>query len=416
MQKFAGFGKKIRRALALALASAGLFALCACGQAADDYFIEFSLSDAVYVDGTPLSSRERDALEGEIASLLRAVEDEVSADLEGSDVSRVNAAAAGESVAVGEYTQAMLRLAASLYGQTGGAFSPALYPLSDLWGFTPRFEGQYSVPREEPSAAALEEALALSSFESFSFAEGSVVKQTDGAGLDLGGIAKGYMCDVAAAYIREKYAGHEVSCTVTVMSGSVLLGQKQDDETGLGYTASVDNPRSAVTSGAGAGQALFLAGLSDVAVSTSADNYRFYVYEGKIYPHIIDPSDGKPADNGVISVTVLVPLDVPYAAAAADAYSTAGFCMPLTDALAFYERLAEEQGVAAVVITRDFRYYVIGNCSVYGRTEFDGMIGSEGYFSEEVFARAAVVDASDDVPPDARETEYIAAMADRQAR
>ena len=81
------------------------------------------------------------------------------------------------------------------------------------------------------------------------------------------------------------------------MSGSVLLGQKQDDETGLGYTASVDNPRSAVTSGAGAGQALFLAGLSDVAVSTSADNYRFYVYEGKIYPHIIDPSDGKPADD-----------------------------------------------------------------------------------------------------------------------
>ena len=90
--------------------------------------------------------------------------------------------------------------------------------------------------------------------------------------------------------------------------------------------------------------------------------------------------------------------------------------MTLTDALAFYERLAEEQGVAAVVIMRDFRYYVIGNCSVYGRTEFDGMIGSEGYFSEEVFARAAVADASDDVPPDARETEYIAAMADRQAR
>ena len=169
---------------------------------------------------------------------------------------------------------------------------------------------------------------------------------------------------------------------MTVMSNSVLFGQKHDAsvEGGVrGYTMEVENPRSLIK---GTSCAAVAVGLSDVAVSTSADNYRFYVNDGKIYSHILDPNTGKPSENGVISVTVLVPLNGEsgaaraYAGAVADALSTAGFCMPLKAALEFYESI----GVGAVVITSEFEYYVVGDYEVLDPGDF-----SEG--AENVFAR-----------------------------
>lgn len=372
------------------------------------YFVEFSLSDEFYVDGEPLSRSERSALLEEIGALLQKIEDEVSAEKSGSDLSRINAAQAGEEVSVGEHTYAMLELCKSLYSETKGAFSPALYNLSELWGFSPDHAGHYNDPRPEPGAEEIEAALAASDFENIELRENGVVVKTDGeTGLDLGGIAKGYMSDVAANLIREKYAGKRVDGILTVMSNSVLFGQKYDEsaEGGVrGYTMQIDNPRALTT---GTSRAAVAAGLSDVAVSTSADTYRFYIWEDKIYKHIIDPQTGKPSDNGVISITALVPLGAEgaaYAGALADALSTAGFCMPLNEALAFYGEMAQKYGVGALVITADFNYYVVGNYDILDPSDF-----SAG--SKDVFARADVDDTPETVEPCEEELEYIREVA-----
>lgn len=372
------------------------------------YFVEFSLSDEFYVDGEPLSRSERSALLEEIGALLQEIEDEVSVEKSGSDIARVNSAAEGEEVSVGEHTYAMLELCKSLYSETKGAFSPALYNLSELWGFSPDFEGHYNDPRPEPGAEEVEAALAASDFENIELRENNVVVKTDGeTGLDLGGIAKGYMSDAAANLIREKYAGKRVDGILTVMSNSVLFGQKYDEsaEGGVrGYTMQIDNPRALTTDTSRAAVAV---GLSDVAVSTSADTYRFYVWQDKIYKHIIDPQTGKPSDNGVISITALVPLGAEgaaYAGALADALSTAGFCMPLNEALAFYGEMAQKYGVGALVITADFNYYVVGNYDILDPSDF-----SAG--SKDVFARADVDDAPETVEPCEEELEYIREVA-----
>lgn len=372
------------------------------------YFVEFSLSDEFYVDGEPLSRSERSALLEEIGALLQEIEDEVSVEKSGSDIARVNSAAEGEEVSVGEHTYAMLELCKSLYSETKGAFSPALYNLSELWGFSPDFEGHYNDPRPEPGAEEIEAALAASDFENIELRENSVVVKTDGeTGLDLGGIAKGYMSDAAANLIREKYAGKRIDGILTVMSNSVLFGQKYDEsaEGGVrGYTMQIDNPRALTTDTSRAAVAV---GLSDVAVSTSADTYRFYVWQDKIYKHIIDPQTGKPSDNGVISITALVPLGAEgaaYAGALADALSTAGFCMPLNEALAFYGEMAQKYGVGAVVVTADFNYCVVGNYDILDPSDFS--VGSK-----DVFARADVDDAPETVEPCEEELEYIREVA-----
>lgn len=378
------------------------------GGGTSGYFVEFSLSDDFYVDGEPLSRGERSALLEEIGALLQEIEDEISVEKSGSDIARVNAAQAGAEISVGEHTYAMLELCKSLYSETKGAFSPALYNLSELWGFSPDHAGHYNDPRPEPGAEEIEAALATSDFENIELRENSVVVKTDGeTGLDLGGIAKGYMSDTAANLIREKYAGKRIDGILTVMSNSVLFGQKYDEsaEGGVrGYTMQIDNPRALTT---GTSRAAVAAGLSDVAVSTSADTYRFYVWQDKIYKHIIDPQTGKPSDNGVISITALVPLGAEgaaYAGALADALSTAGFCMPLNEALAFYGEMAQKYGVGALVITADFNYYVVGNYDILDPSDF-----SAG--SKDVFARADVDDAPETVEPCEEELEYIREVA-----
>lgn len=403
--------RRIARAAALLLAA--LFLLAACAPAQSDYYVGFTLG-SVYVGGKAVSSAERAEASSEVAALLHAIEDEISVERADSDVSRINGAAAGERVAVGEHTYAILSLCKELYAQTGGAFSPALYNLSELWGFTPEFEGQYTVPRAEPSAQAIEEALELSDFDDITLHEdGTVSKAKSGTRIDLGGVAKGYMSDAAASLLEGRF-GASADAILSVMSNIVLMGQKRGENAELGYTATIENPRALVTSGSGASQGLFAVGLSDVAISTSADTYRFYVQDGRIYSHIIDPAAGKPSANGVICAMVAVPRSVENAGARADAYSTAGFCMPLTQALDFYERLSREAGVSAVLITVDWKYYAVGDMDVLNRTEYAALVSPDTVI-EDIFERADAADAADAVLPCARELEYIRTVAERSA-
>ena len=45
--------------------------------------------------------------------------------------------------------------------------------------------------------------------------------------------------------------------------------------------------------------------LSFASVSTSGDYERYYVSGGKLYSHLISPIDGKPANSGITSATLI---------------------------------------------------------------------------------------------------------------
>ena len=344
--------------------------------------------------------------------MLNSIEDDVSTEKDGC-VAQINAAGVGEKIDASEYTSELFALSKELYRKTDGAFSPALYNLSELWGFSPEYADRYTQSRQEPPQSEIDKALKASQFEDIYRTEnGEIVKKNAETRIDFGGIAKGYMSDCVLAYLRERYG--EIQGTFSVMSNSVLAGEKQNDTAGLGYTATLENPRKEITGGLSSAGALYFTGLSDVAVSTSADDYRYYVYDGTIYKHILDPATGRPSDNGVISITVLVPLSVPHAGALADAYSTTGFCMPLTQALSFYESLWKEYGIGAVVISSDFKYYTIGDYTVLQPKEYAQLTNpSLADQVENVFTYSEVSAAQDEVIPCEKEREYIDIVAAR---
>ena len=401
-------GKFKRRAVGVLLAViiTSVVPFVGCSQSKYDYFVDFSLSSEFFVDGKKLSAGQIADLNSDISKLLHSIESSSDTERDGSDLRRIASAAAGERVTVNSYTAQMLKISDLLYAKTNGAFSAAMYNVSELWGFTPLFEGEYNRRRNSPSEEKLRAAGENSRWHDVSFGNDWVEKKNSEVRLDFGGIAKGYMSDAVRALLADEYRGKALNGILNVMSSNtVLFGNKKTGSAERGYSVKIENPRRLTTD---VPEAAFLVGLSDVVLSTSADTYRFYVNEDRIYSHIIDPHTCAPSQNGVISTTVIVPLSVENAGAFSDALSTAAFCMPLTQTLSFFEEQSRIYGVGAVIVTADFRYYVVGDYSVLTRREYAQQIGAENANNvQDVFVREKIENASDIVLPCQEEKNYI---------
>ena len=78
----------------------------------------------------------------EVKATLARIEQAVSVSDASSDVARFNTLQFGEETAVSSDTAAMLKIAMLIHEQTDGLYDPTVYPLIDLWGFSPRFNEQ----------------------------------------------------------------------------------------------------------------------------------------------------------------------------------------------------------------------------------------------------------------------------------
>ena len=115
-----------------------------------------------------------------------------------SDVSQINALAAGQSVRVGIAAFECLQAAAKVWAETAGAFDVTIGRLLALWrpkdGSTPH-----------PTAEEIADARAATGMNLLELREDdyAVAVKADGVRVDLGGIGKGYAVGQMAALLRE---------------------------------------------------------------------------------------------------------------------------------------------------------------------------------------------------------------------
>ena len=147
---------------------------------------------------------------GETEAALAAAEDEIyrldealSRTREDSAVSRLNSAAGGTPVDVGEELRDLIARALDFSAATDGAFDITLAPVSSAWGFT---EDTYRVP-EDAELALL---LPCVGAEHVHLEEGTAVSLDQGTRIDLGAIAKGYASDRMAAIYQEHGITHGI--------------------------------------------------------------------------------------------------------------------------------------------------------------------------------------------------------------
>jgi thiamine biosynthesis lipoprotein len=291
--------------------------------------------DAGYVDSqfmmdTYVSIRAfGEAAESAVAAAfeeMRRVEALMSRFIPTSDVSRVNQAAGAEPVQVSEEAFMLIERALEWSEASGGAFDVTIGPVVDAWGFggdDPRV----------PDPDALAKAVALVSFRAIELdpVRKTVRLATPGMCLDLGGIAKGYAADRAAAVLRERGVKHAL---IDAGGNIVAVGSRPD---GTPWHIGIRDPRgSSPTDTIGP-----VVEVSDAAVVTSGDYERFFIAEGQRYHHIFDPKTGMPA-NLAESVTIVAPNSLD-----ADALSTAVFVLGPSEGLKILEGL---EGVSAMVV------------------------------------------------------------------
>ncbi|MBS4095710.1 MAG: FAD:protein FMN transferase [Sulfuricella sp.] len=206
-----------------------------------------------------------------------------------SDLSRLNQAIArGEKYPVTPELAEMLRDAAALSAQSGGTFNPTIGGLIKLWGFQ---NDEFLPLRPDPAAiAALVKA--APGMSDLTVENGTVTSRNPALQLDLGGYAKGYALDRAAAYLR----GQGVKGALINIGGNILaIGTRH----GQAWRVGIQHPRQPA--------ALATLELRDgEAIGTSGDYQRFFELDGQRYCHIIDPRSGYPV-QGVEAVTVLIP-------------------------------------------------------------------------------------------------------------
>jgi thiamine biosynthesis lipoprotein len=276
----------------------------------------------------------------DIRNLLNGYENLWSVSIEDSDLYRVNHSAVNVPVAVDPLTIEMYTLALTLYSETDGALNAAIQPIVKLWGFSPDGANIGAV-RVPPTLAEINQTLPYCNFSYFSIdaLNNTISRSSYNAMLDFGAIAKGYAAQKALDICREK----DLESAVINIGGTVaVLGEK--------IKAGIRSPRDSSYICV----ASFM--LSDgESAATSGDYERYFEYEGIKYHHIMDSATGAPADNGIISVTI-----VTSNGELSDALSTAVFCMGVTDGMAY----AVSKGAKCLIITSDSKYYISENFEV----------------------------------------------------
>ena len=285
----------MKRFASLILAALMLVSLTACG-------VQKSTTKTVYAMDTVMNltayGKDADAALDEAEELLYQLDALLDRHDADSSVSALNR---GETAQNAELL-ALLEKAAKMRAETSGAFDPTLAGVLEAWGLGSEH------PRV-PSDSELAELLQGVGAEPFYTADGDAVTLTDGVQLDLGGIAKGYAGDCVKAI----FESHGCTGVIDLGGDVVFAGMKED---GSPWRIAVKDPNKPSD---------FLGTFSannECAVVTSGIYERNFTENGVTYHHIIDPATGKPAESGLVSVTVVCS-----DAASADALSTALFVM-----------------------------------------------------------------------------------------
>jgi thiamine biosynthesis lipoprotein ApbE len=222
-----------------------------------------------------------------------------------SELSRLNRrASSGEVVAIEPDLFELLQVSAEVHRMTGGAFDVTVGPLVRLWGF---LEGRPHWPRPEE----LEACRRRTGFDQLELdpAARTLRFRQPAMELDLGGIAKGYVVDLLAARLRR--AGVERFLVDFGGSSQLASGSPPGQAGWYLYLRPTWNDRLPMRKVVA----------RDLSISTSGNDQRFWVRDGQIYGHVLDPRTGLPThQQGSVSVMAA-------SATLSDALSTAFLVM-----------------------------------------------------------------------------------------
>lgn len=266
-------------------------------------------------------------LEQDIFRVLDGIDKAMTTWDDQSELNRLNATPVGTAMTLSPDLFAVLEISAGIHRRSGGLFDPTVGPLVDLWGFGPDFTGD-KVPSHEAIAAVLPrigyDGLHLDR-------ENMTATRARDVRLDLSAIAQGYGAEKVAEHLRQQGL---TDFLVDISGEMVLSGHNQE---GKPWQVAVEVPSD------GERQIQRIVSLSGKAIATSGNYRNYFVRDGVLYSHTIDPRTGMPIRHELASATVITG-----SAAEADGLATALMVMGPERAMAF----AEEQELPVLLLVK----------------------------------------------------------------
>ena len=299
--------KPLKRITALLLLTAVIVAQCGCTAqtqpqepAAQTSFAEDWLLNTYCYIQTYEGGQE--SLIRQAFSAARDLENQFSRTIETSDIGRFNASADGCSVDVD--TALLLQDCRDAWERSDHMLDVTMGAVTQLWDFS-------ADDPKVPDAAAIEEALThVGSWEWIGIeplnesdpGDWQVSKADPAIALDLGAVAKGYIADRTADFLRQ----HGVSRAVVNFGGNVVfLGEKED---GSPWACGIEDPAEGGSEELIQDRALIgLVRCGEGSVVTSGTYERCFTQDGVLYHHVLDPHTGYPVETDLLSATIIGP-------------------------------------------------------------------------------------------------------------
>jgi thiamine biosynthesis lipoprotein len=223
-----------------------------------------------------------------VADVMREyhrVDDAMSTYKPESEISRVNAHAAEAPMVISDELFGLVDRSLELSVASGGAFDITYDSVGYLYDFR---------AHRRPTDRQIEERLGALDYRHVVLdpSRRTVFFKASGVRINLGGIAKGYVVERAAAMLRSRGVEHAL---LNAGGDTRVIG----DRKGQPWIVGIRHPRLA-------DEVVTRLPLVDEAISTSGDYERFFEENGHRYHHIINPATGRPTE-GILTVTVIGP-------------------------------------------------------------------------------------------------------------
>ncbi len=274
----------------------------------------------------PNEAEATGAVEEALAEIAR-IERLMSTYMDASEISELNRSAAIEPVVVSRELYSLIELSLKVSALSDGAFDISYDSVGQHYDFR---------EKRRPDTETLERERGRIDYRRIRLdpTRCTIHFERSGMRINLGGIAKGYAVERAAAILVR--AGIR-SAMLTAGGDTRLVG----DRDGQPWIVGIQNPRDE-------NAVAVRVPLENEAISTSGDYERFFELDGQRFHHIVTPATGVPAE-GVRSASV-IGADATWT----DALSTTVFVLGVEAGLAMIEKLP---GYEAIVIDASQRLH-----------------------------------------------------------
>ena len=293
--------------------------LCACSSSDNRILVKNSGEAQGSYYHIQYLSENGENYKSQIDSILLEVDSSLSIYKDYSLISKLNKR---ENIKTDTLFNAVFLGAQKVFVESKGYFDCSVSPLVNAWGFYKNKLGDSLVI----DSAKFRKILSYVGFDKITLIADSLVLPK-GMSLDFNSIAQGYTVDIIAQFLESKGDSNYL-----VEVGGELLAKSKNADGNI-WRVGVDKPSEDIDEQE---RFQFILDLENKALATSGNYRKFYEQDGVKYAHTINPFTGFPAQNRLLSVTVIHDNCM-----LADAYATAFMVMGVKQSKQFAKTHSE---------------------------------------------------------------------------